>query len=153
MDEEYSVEVVKTFVHFFESWNIYRGNRMVNWCPVSLTALSDEEVIMTPRRSKLYTMKYELVDAPGEFLKIATTRPETLMGDVAVAVNPKDPRYKNYVGRKVRRPFPEAEIPVIADDRINKAISARIEASAAGRGQAPRPRLGPFENVLHSSVI
>ncbi|MEP4079884.1 valine--tRNA ligase [Haloferula sp.] len=119
MDEDYTKWVSHVFVDLFKKGMIYRGKRMVNWCPVSLTALSDEEVIMTPRRSKLYTMKYELADAPGEFLKIATTRPETLMGDVAVAVNPKDPRYAEYVGRKVRRPFPEAEIPVLADDHVD----------------------------------
>ena len=119
MDEDYSRWVSQVFVDLFKEGLIYRGKRMVNWCPVSLTALSDEEVIMTPQRSKLYTMKYELVDAPGEFLKIATTRPETLMGDVAVAVNPKDPRYSQYIGRMVRRPFPEAEIPVIADEHVD----------------------------------
>ncbi|MBB5352040.1 valyl-tRNA synthetase [Haloferula luteola] len=119
MDEDYTRWVSQVFVDLFKEGLIYRGKRMVNWCPVSLTALSDEEVIMTPQRSKLFTMKYELADAPGEFLQIATTRPETLMGDVAVAVNPKDPRYASYIGRKVRRPFPAAEIPVIADDHVD----------------------------------
>ncbi len=119
MDEDYTRWVGQVFVDLFKEGLIYRGKRMVNWCPVSLTALSDEEVIMTPQRSRLYTMKYELADAPGEFLQIATTRPETLMGDVAVAVNPKDPRYAEYVGRKVKRPFPAAEIPVIADDHVD----------------------------------
>jgi valyl-tRNA synthetase len=119
MDEAYTKWVSHAFVELFKQGLIYRGKRMVNWCPVSLTALSDEEVVMTPRKSKLYTMKYELADAPGEFIEISTTRPETLMGDVAVAVNPKDPRYAKYIGRKVRRPFPEAEIPVIADDHVD----------------------------------
>ncbi len=119
MDPEYSDWVAKVFVDLFKEGLIYRGKRMVNWCPVSLTALSDEEVIMKPQKSKLYTMKYELVDAPGEFLRIATTRPETLMGDTAVAVNPRDPRYAGFIGRKVRRPFPEAEIPVVADEHVD----------------------------------
>ncbi len=119
MDDGYTEWVSHVFVELFKKGHIYRGKRMVNWCPVSLTALSDEEVIMTPQRSKLYFMKYELADAPGQFLEISTTRPETLMGDVAVAVNPKDPRYAKYIGRKVRRPFPEAEIPVIADDMVD----------------------------------
>ncbi|MCF7675772.1 MAG: class I tRNA ligase family protein, partial [Akkermansiaceae bacterium] len=119
MDESYSHWVSQVFVELFKQGLIYRGKRIVNWCPVSLTALSDEEVIMTPQRSKLYFMKYELADAPGEFLPISTTRPETLMGDVAVAVNPKDPRFAAYVGRKVLRPFPRAEIPVIADDHVD----------------------------------
>jgi valyl-tRNA synthetase len=119
MDEPYTEWVSHVFVELFKKGLIYRGKRMVNWCPVSLTALSDEEVISTPQRSKLYFMKYELSDAPGEFLEISTTRPETLMGDVAVAVNPKDPRFTKYIGRKVNRPFPHAEIPIIADDHVD----------------------------------
>ena len=119
MDEDYSAQVSKVFVDLFNEGLIYRGKRMVNWCPKSLTALSDEEVIMKPKVSKLYFMKYELVDAPGEFLEISTTRPETLMGDIAVAVNPDDERFKKFVGRKVRRPFPAAEIPIIADDHVD----------------------------------
>ncbi len=119
MDPAYSKWVSQVFVDLFKEGLIYRGKRIVNWCPVSLTALSDEEVIMTPQRSKLYYMKYELADAPGEFLRISTTRPETLMGDTAVAVNPKDPRFAKYIGRHVVRPFPRAEIPVIADDHVD----------------------------------
>ena len=119
MDEAYTKWVSQVFVELFKKGLIYRGKRIVNWCPVSLTALSDEEVIMTPQKSKLYYMKYQLADAPGEFLEISTTRPETLMGDVAVAVNPKDPRFAKYIGRKVFRPFPHAEIPVIADDHVD----------------------------------
>jgi len=119
MDEGYSEWVSKVFVDLFNEGMIYRGKRMVNWCPVSLTALSDEEVIAKPQNSKLFFMKYEFVDSPGEFLEISTTRPETLMGDIAVAVNPKDERFAKHVGRKVRRPFPEAEIPVIADDHVD----------------------------------
>jgi len=119
MDEAYTKWVSHVFVELFKEGLIYRGKRIVNWCPVSLTALSDEEVIMKEQRSKLYFMKYELTDAPGEFLEISTTRPETLMGDVAVAVNPKDPRFAKYVGRTVNRPFPHAAIPVIADDHVD----------------------------------
>ena len=119
MDERYSAEVQKVFVHFFEQGNIHRGKRMVNWCPVSLTALSDEEVEMKPQNSKLYYMKYELVEEPGTYLEIATTRPETLMGDSGVAVNPKDPRYGHLVGKHARRPFPEADIPIVADEHID----------------------------------
>ncbi len=119
MDAPYTEWVSHVFVELFKEGLIYRGKRMVNWCPVSLTALSDEEVIMTPQRSRLYFMKYELADAPGEFLEISTTRPETLMGDTAVAVNPKDPRFAKYVGRFVKRPFPAAEIPIIADEHVD----------------------------------
>ncbi len=119
MDAEYSEWVAHVFAELFREGLIYRGRRMVNWCPVSLTALSDEEVIMTPSRSKLYHMRYRLADDPERFLPISTTRPETLMGDVAVAVNPRDPRYADLVGKKVLRPFPPAEIPVIADDHVD----------------------------------
>ncbi|MEN9974315.1 MAG: hypothetical protein RLZZ282_321 [Verrucomicrobiota bacterium] len=122
MDEGYTQWVSQVFVELFKQGLIYRGKRIVNWCPVSLTALSDEEVIMTPQRSKLYFMKYELVDAPGEYLEISTTRPETLMGDVAVAVNPKDPRFASFVGRSVWRPFPRVPIPIIADDHVDIAF-------------------------------
>ena len=119
MDEEYSKWVSSVFSDLFKEGLIYRGKRMVNWCPVSLTALSDEEVIPKKQNSKLYYMKYELVETPGKFLEVATTRPETLMGDVAVAVNPKDARYGKYVGQMVKRPFPHAEIPVVADDHVD----------------------------------
>ena len=119
MDDDYSAEVGRVFTELFHEGLIYRGKRMVNWCPVSLTALSDEEVVMQPQKSKLYYMKYELVDSPGEFLEISTTRPETLMGDTAVAVNPKDERFEHLIGKKVRRPFPAAEIEIIADDHVD----------------------------------
>ena len=119
MDADYSKWVSKVFADLFNEGLIYRGKRMVNWCPVSRTALSDEEVIPKKQNSKLYYMKYELVDEPGKFLEVATTRPETLMGDVAVAVNPKDERYGRYVGKLVKRPFPAAEIPVVADDHVD----------------------------------
>ena len=119
MDAPYTEWVSHVFVELFKKGLIYRGKRMVNWCPVSLTALSDEEVIMTPQRSKLYFIKYQLTDAPGEYLEISTTRPETLLGDVAVAVNPNDPRFTKYLGRKVFRPFPHAEIPIIVDEHVD----------------------------------
>ncbi len=126
MDEDYSREVQQVFTHLFEKGYIYRGKRMVNWCPVSLTALSDEEVEMIPQNSKLYYMRYELVEEPGTFLRIATTRPETLMGDTGVAVNPKDPRYGHLVGKQARRPFPEAEIPIVADEHIDPEFGTGV---------------------------
>ena len=119
MDAEYTRWVSQVFVDLFNEGLIYRGKRMVNWCPVSLTALSDEEVIMKASRSKLFTMKYELADSPGEFIHISTTRPETLMGDVAIAVHPKHPKYAQWIGKMVRRPFPAAEIPIIGDEMVD----------------------------------
>lgn len=119
MDEAYTKWVSRVFVDLFEKGMIYRGKRMVNWCPVSLTALSDEEVIMKPSKSKLFTMKYELAGSQGEFVEISTTRPETLMGDVAIAVHPEHPRYAKWIGKMVRRPFPEAQIPIIGDEAVD----------------------------------
>ena len=126
LDDDYSKAVLTAFVHLFKKGYIYRGKRMVNWCPVNLTALSDEEVIMTPQKSKLYRMKYELVDEPGKFLEIATTRPETIMGDTAVAVNPSDPRYSRYIGKKIWRPFPKAQITIIGDEYVDMKFGTGV---------------------------
>tara|TARA_R100000027_G_scaffold8954_1_gene6459 strand:+ start:20415 stop:23144 length:2730 start_codon:yes stop_codon:yes gene_type:complete len=126
LDEDYSKAVIKAFVLLYERGLIYRGKRMVNWCPVSLTALSDEEVIMKPQKSKLYYMRYELVDMPGEYLEIATTRPETIMGDSGVAVHPLDERYKHLIGKQVWRPFPREEIPIVADDSIDREFGTGV---------------------------
>jgi valyl-tRNA synthetase len=126
MDEEYSRWISKIFVDLFEEGLIYRGKRMVNWCPKSLTALSDEEVIMKPQKSKLYYMRYKVAGEDDRWVEIATTRPETLMGDTAVAVNPKDERYADLVGKKVIRPFPEQEIPVVADEHIDPEFGTGV---------------------------
>jgi valyl-tRNA synthetase len=120
MDPHYSKAVLNVFVDLFQKGHIYRGKRMVNWCPVSLTALSDEEVIMKPVNSTIYHVRYERVDAPGRFIEVKTTRPETIPGDVAIAVHPNDPRYAGWIGQKVRRPIgPSAEIPIIADAAVD----------------------------------
>lgn len=126
MDEDYSRWISKIFVDLFEEGLIYRGKRMVNWCPKSLTALSDEEVIMKSQRSKLYYMKYKVVGEPDRWVEIATTRPETIMGDTAVAVNPKDERFADLIGKTVLRPFPEAEIPVVADEHIDPEFGTGV---------------------------
>ncbi len=118
MDPDYVRSVQEAFVKLYDRGFIYRGKRLVNWCPVSQTALSNEEVIMKPQNGKMYKMRYELVDEPGRFLEISTTRPETIMGDSAVAVHPEDERYKDLVGKKIWRPFPKAEIPIVADRAV-----------------------------------
>src|SRR5713226_2004636 len=105
MDPAYSQCVSRVFVDLYKKGLIYRGKRMVNWCPASLTALSDEEVIMKPVNGTMYRVRYELVDAPGQFVEVKTTRPETIPGDVAIAVHPNDPRYAGFVGKKVKRPI------------------------------------------------
>lgn len=117
MDNIFAPEVARAFTELFKQGLIYRGRRMVNWDPVLLTALSDEEVIPTPQHSKLYTIRYKLADGSGQLL-VSTTRPETIMADVAVAVNPKDPRFSSLIGKKVLRPLCEAEIPIIADEHV-----------------------------------
>ena len=121
MDPHYSRAVLTVFVELFRRGHIYRGKRMVNWCPVSQTALSDEEVIMKPANGTIYRVRYERVDAPGLFVEVKTTRPETIPGDVAIAVHPEDPRYAGWVGCRVRRPLgPAAEIPIIADAAVDR---------------------------------
>ncbi|HEX2749536.1 MAG TPA: class I tRNA ligase family protein, partial [Verrucomicrobiales bacterium] len=120
MDADYTRAVLRVFVDLFKKGFIYRGLRMVNWCPASLTALSDEEVIVKPQKGKFYTMRYEVVEEPGRFLEISTTRPETLMGDTAVAVNPTDERHQDLIGKHVWRPFPREAIPVIGDAAVDK---------------------------------
>ncbi|HSH08868.1 MAG TPA: valine--tRNA ligase, partial [Oceanipulchritudo sp.] len=120
LDEHYSKAVLTAFVELHKRGYIYRGLRMSNWCPVSQTALSNEEVIMKPQSGLFYKMRYELVEHPGEYVYISTTRPETLMGDVAVAVHPDDERYTHLVGKHVWRPFPRAAIPIIADTAAEK---------------------------------
>src|ERR1700761_1816112 len=125
MDPEYSRCVQKVFVDLHSKGLIYRGKRMVNWCPVSLTALSDEEVTMKEQRGFLYYFKVEIAEQPGTFLTIATTRPETIPGDSAIAVNPKDPRYAKYIGKHVVRPLPvelpreQKLIPIIGDEHVD----------------------------------
>ena len=122
MDEEYTKCVQQIFVDLYNKGLIYRGKRMVNWCPKSLTALSDEEVIMKEQRSKLYYFKVQVVEESSTWLEIATTRPETIPGDTAIAVNPKDPRYGHLVGKHAVRPLPvenQAHLPIVADEHID----------------------------------
>jgi valyl-tRNA synthetase len=124
MDPEYSRCVQRVFVDLYKKGLIYRGKRMVNWCPASLTALSDEEVVMKEQKGFMYHFRVEVVELPGIFLTIATTRPETIPADTAVAVNPNDPRYTHLVGKHVYRALPldvpkeQRIIPIIADDHV-----------------------------------
>ncbi|HNP30234.1 MAG TPA: valine--tRNA ligase [Nitrospirales bacterium] len=115
MDEGLSLAVREVFVRLYEEGLIYRGERLINWCPRCLTALSDIEVEHEPIKGKLYHIQYFLADDPTKFLMVATTRPETLLGDTAVAVHPEDPRYQKYIGQEVRVPLTTRTIPVVAD--------------------------------------
>ena len=119
MDEGPSRAVRHAFVRLFRDGLIYRGKRIINWCPVSQTALSDEEVVMKPRRDKLVHVRYPLVKRPGEYITIATVRPETILADVAIAVNPGDPRYRDLVGELAVVPLAGRHVPIIADDYVD----------------------------------
>jgi valyl-tRNA synthetase len=126
LDPGYSRAVLQAFVTLYERGHIHRGKRMVNWCPVSRTGLSDEEVIMKPRQGTFYRMRYELVEHPGQFIEIGTTRPETIPGDTAIAVHPDDPRHTRLIGKHAWRPFPRAPIPIIADKHVEKDFGSGI---------------------------
>src|SRR4029078_115922 len=124
MDAAYTRCVEEVFVALYDKGHIYRGKRMVNWCPASLTALSDAEAIMKTQQGTMFHFKVEVAEEPGQWLTIATTRPETIPGDTAVAVNPKDARYAHLVGKHVIRPLPQELgrvqklIPIIADAQV-----------------------------------
>ncbi|MEI6287436.1 MAG: valine--tRNA ligase, partial [Bacillota bacterium] len=120
MDEGCSQAVREVFVRLYEKGLIYRGNRITNWCPRCMTALSDIEVEHVDTEGKLYHVRYPFVDNPEEYLVVATTRPETILGDTAVAVNPHDERYTDIVGRKLLLPIVNREILIVADDYVDK---------------------------------
>jgi valyl-tRNA synthetase len=124
MDEGLSRAVREVFVRLYEDGLIYRGDRIVNWCPTDQTVLSDLEVEKTPQAGKLYYLKYPVKAANGEerAVTVATTRPETMLGDTAVAVNPDDERYRELVGAVINLPLTRREIPVIADEYVDAAF-------------------------------
>jgi valyl-tRNA synthetase len=118
MDENLSRAVREVFVRLYEEGMIYRGNRIVNWCPNDQTVLSDLEVQKEPQAGKLYYLQYPLKGSEKK-LTVATTRPETMLGDTAVAVNPNDERYRDYVGATLYLPLTDREIPIIADEFVD----------------------------------
>ncbi|MDR1590776.1 MAG: valine--tRNA ligase [Puniceicoccales bacterium] len=126
LDPDYYRTVLAMFVEWYRRGYIYKGSRLVNWCPVSMTALSDEEVIMRQQNSILYYVQYEIVEKPGTFITVATTRPETIMGDVAVAVHPNDERYQEFIGLHCWRPVLCESIPIIADEAILKDFGTGV---------------------------
>ncbi len=117
MDPKYSDSVIDTFIDLYAKGKIYRGARMINWDPAALTALSDEEVIHKEVNSKLYHVKYQ-ISGSEHYVTIATTRPETILGDTAVCVHPKDERYIHLHGKKVIVPLLNREVPIITDDYV-----------------------------------
>lgn len=119
LDDNYYEDVINTFIDLFNKGYIYRGERMINWDPAALTALSDEEVIYKEVNSKLFHVRYKIVDTDDDWIIIATTRPETILGDSAICVNPDDDRYKHLHGKKVLVPIVNREIPVITDSYVD----------------------------------
>ena len=125
-DDAYIRAVQKVFVDLYEKGLIYRGRRMINWDPAAQTALSDEEVISKPQKGNLYYVRYEGVEDPRHSVEVATTRPETIMADTAVAVNPGDERYAGLIGHHVWRPLVREKIPIIADEAIDPKFGTGV---------------------------
>ena len=120
MDHGCSDAVLEVFVKLYEKGYIYKGSRIINWCPVCQTSISDAEVEHVEQNGFFWHINYPVVGEPGRFVEIATTRPETMLGDTAVAVNPEDERYQDIVGKMLKLPLTDREIPVIADPYVDK---------------------------------
>lgn len=126
LDEGLNKAVTKIFVDHYNNGTIYRGEKIINWDPVQRTALSNIEVIHKDVEGAFYHLKYFLADGSGDYLEVATTRPETLFGDTAVAVHPEDERYQKYIGKTVLLPVTNKEIPVIADEYVEKDFGSGV---------------------------
>src|SRR5881409_501309 len=126
LDDVYTAAVQKVFVDLYRAGLIYRGRRMINWDPAAQTALSDEEVVSKPQKGNLYFVRYEIVEEPGRFLEVATTRPETIMADTAMAFHPGDERYVSLLGKHAWRPLAREKIPIVADDAIDPEFGTGV---------------------------
>src|SRR2546422_4048590 len=126
LDEDYARAVQRVFVDLYNKGLIYRGRRMINWDPSAQTALSDEEVVSKPQKGNLYFVRYEIVEEPGRFLEVATTRPETIMADTAMAFHPGDERYVSLLGKHAWRPLAHEKIPIVADAAIDPEFGTGI---------------------------
>ncbi|HET6888102.1 MAG TPA: valine--tRNA ligase [Candidatus Udaeobacter sp.] len=126
LDDAYVAAVQKVFVDLYRKKLIYRGRRMINWDPAAQTAVSDEEVISKPQKGNLYFVRYEIVEEPGRFLEVATTRPETIMADTAMAFHPGDKRYADLVGKHAWRPLAREKIPIITDEAIDAEFGTGV---------------------------
>ena len=120
MDEGCSDAVLEVFTRLYEKGYIYKGSRIINWCPVCKTSISDAEVNHEEQDGFFWHINYPIVGEEGRFVEIATTRPETMLGDTAVAVNPEDERYKDLIGKMLKLPLTDREIPVVADEYVDK---------------------------------
>lgn len=125
LDEGCSEAVKEVFVNLYEKGLIYRGERIINWCPHCCTSISDAEVEYAEQEGYFWHLRYPLADGSG-YLELATTRPETMLGDTAVAVNPNDPRYKDFVGKMLILPLVNREIPVVADDYVDMEFGTGV---------------------------
>ncbi|PYL15527.1 MAG: valine--tRNA ligase [Verrucomicrobia bacterium] len=153
LDDDYVRAVQKVFVDLYGKGLIYRGRRMINWDPAAQTALSDEEVISKPQKGNLYYVRYEIAEEPGRFLEVATTRPETIMADTAVAVHPSDKRYFDLVGKHAWRPLAREKLPIIADEAIDPEFGTGVLKVTPGHDKldfeiGARHKL-PMVDVLH----
>lgn len=126
MDENCSKAVNEVFVNLYEKGLIYRGERIINWCPKCKTSISDAEVEFNEKDGNFYHLRYPIVGQTDLYVELATTRPETLLGDTAVAVNPSDERYKSLIGKKVLVPLVNREIPIIADDYVEQDFGTGV---------------------------
>ena len=165
MDEGFSLAVREVFVRLYEEGLIYRGHYLVNWCPRCGTALSDLEVTREDTEGKLYYLRYPLIEdqkQSGEYITVATTRPETMMGDTAVAVNPKDERYKNVIGKEVILPVVNRKIPVIADEGVDMEMgTGALKVTPAhdfadfeigNKHKLPRVQIMDFKGVMNENA-
>lgn len=125
MDKGLSNAVEEVFIKLYEKGYIYKGSRIINWCPVCQTSISDAEVIHEEKEGNFYHINYKIIDSD-EAVHFATTRPETLLGDTAIAVNPKDERYLHLIGKKALVPFVNREIPIIADDYVDMEFGTGV---------------------------
>jgi len=152
MDEHLSRAVKEAFVRLFKEGLIYRGEYLVNWCPRCRTALSDDEVEHTDEQGKLWYLRYPYAEGEG-YIEVATTRPETMLGDTAVAVNPDDERYKNIVGKMVVLPLIKRRIPIIADEAVQKDFgTGAVKITPAhdfNDFEIAKRRALPFVNILN----
>src|SRR5213082_738786 len=126
LDDDYVRAVQEVFVDLYRQGLIYRGRRMINWDPAAQTALSDEEVISKPQKGNLYYVRYEIAEEPGRFIEVATTRPETIIADTAVAAHPSDKRYGDLCGKHAWRPLARERLPIIADEAIDPEFGTGV---------------------------
>ncbi|MDR1209785.1 MAG: valine--tRNA ligase [Clostridiales bacterium] len=126
MDAGLSDAVLTVFTRLYDKGLIYRGERLVNWCPRCKTSISDAEVEHADRETRLWRLKYPVNELPGEYLEFATTRPETMLGDTAIAVNPEDPRYARLLGKTVTVPIVDRVVPIIADEYVDMEFGVGV---------------------------